>query len=163
YLIDLVDETGYLAVDVAAAGEKLGVAAAEIEAVLCVLQAFDPAGVCARDLSECLAIQLKERDRLDPAMAVLLQKLDLLAQRELAALRRLCGVSADDLADMIAEIRKLNPKPGLAFGSAIVQPIVPDVFVRGRPDGGYAIELNSDTLPKVLINQAYHASIEKNA
>ena len=121
----------------------------------------DPAGVCARSLTECLALQLKERDRFDPAMRALVENLPLLAKRDLAALRRLCGVDDEDLADMIAEIRNLNPKPGLAFGSTLVQPIVPDVFVRAAPDGSWQIELNSDTLPKVLISQRYHAQVSK--
>ena len=153
YLIDLVDEAGYLAGDLAAVAEKLGAPRAEVEAVLAILQGFDPPGVCARNLTECLAIQLRERDRFDPAMQALVGRLDLLAKRDLAGLRRICGVGDEDLADMIAEIRALNPKPGLAFGSTLVQPIVPDVFVRPGPDGAFLVELNSDTLPKVLINQ----------
>ncbi len=163
YLIDLVDEAGYLNGDLAVVGEKLGAPPAEVEAVLMILQGFDPPGVCARNLTECLAIQLRERNRFDPAMQALVARLDLLAKRDLAALRRLCGVSEEDLADMIAEIRQLNPKPGLAFGSTLVQPIVPDVFVRPGPDDGFVIELNSDTLPKVLVNQSYHAEVARTA
>jgi RNA polymerase sigma-54 factor len=163
YLIDLVDETGYLNGDLALVAEKLGAPAAEIDAVLAILQGFDPPGVCARNLTECLAIQLKERNRFDPAMQALVAHLDLLAKRDLAALRRICGVGEEDLADMIGEVRKLNPKPGLAFGSTLVQPIVPDVFVRLGPDGGFIVELNSDTLPKVLVNQSYHAELAKTA
>jgi RNA polymerase sigma-54 factor len=159
YLIDLVDEAGYLGGDLALVAERLGAAPAEVEAVLAILQDFDPPGICARNLNECLAIQLKDRDRFDPAMQALVAHLDLLARRDLAALRKLCGVSEEDLSDMIAEIRQLNPKPGLAFGSTLVQPIVPDVFVRPGPDGGFTVELNSDTLPKVLVNQSYHAAI----
>jgi RNA polymerase sigma-54 factor len=161
YLIDLVDEAGYLSGDLATVGEKLGATRAEVDAVLAILQGFDPPGVCARSLDECLAIQLKERDRFDPAMQTLVGHLGLLAKRDLAALRRLCGVSEEDLTDMIGEIRQLNPKPGLAFGSTLVQPIVPDVFVRPGPDGGFIVELNSDTLPKVLVNQSYHAEVAK--
>jgi len=131
--------------------------------VLAILQGFDPPGVCARNLTECLAIQLKECNRFDPAMQALVAHLDLLAKRDLAALRRLCGIGDEDLTDMIGEIRKLNPKPGLAFGSVQMQPIVPDVFVRSGPDGGFVIELNSDTLPKVLVNQTYHAELAKTA
>jgi RNA polymerase sigma-54 factor len=131
--------------------------------VLAILQGFDPPGVCARNLSECLAIQLKERDRFDPAMAALVDHLDLLAKRDHAALRRICGIGEEDLAEMIAEVRHLNPKPGLAFGSTLVQPIVPDVFVRPGSDGGFLVELNSDTLPKVLVNQAYYAEVSKAA
>jgi len=161
YLIDMVDDAGYLAGDLASVAEKLGAPPATVERVLGVLQTFDPVGVCARNLAECLAIQLKERDRYDPAMAALIDHLDLLARRDIASLRKLCGVGDDDIADMIAEIRHLNPKPGLAFGSATVQPIVPDVFVRAAPDGGWQVELNSDTLPKVLVNQRYYAQVSK--
>jgi RNA polymerase sigma-54 factor len=163
HLIDMVDEAGYLTGDLAAVAEKLGTGMAEIEAVLAILQSFDPAGVCARNLTECLAIQLKERNRYDPAMAALLGRLDLVAKRDFATLRKICGVGDEDLSDMIAEIKRLNPKPGLAFGSATVQPIVPDVFVRAAPDGSFHVELNSETLPKILINQNYHARISKTA
>jgi len=163
HLIDLVDEAGYLTEGLAEAAEKLGAPLAEVESVLAILQGFDPPGVCARNLTECLAIQLKEHDRFDPAMQTMVEHLDLLAKRDLAALRKVCEVSEDDLADMIAEIRHLNPKPGLAFGSTLVQPIVPDVFVRQGPDGGYIVELNSDTLPKVLLNQSYYAEVAGTA
>lgn len=163
HLIDLVDESGYLIGDLAAVGEKLGASPAEIEQVLAVLHEFDPPGVCARNLTECLAIQLRERDRYDPAMRALVEHLDFLAKRDLPALRKLCGVGDEDLNEMIAEIRQLNPKPGLAFGTTVVQPIVPDVFVRPSSDGGFAVELNSDTLPKVLVNQTYHAQVFKGA
>ncbi len=159
YLIDLVDEAGYVGGDLDSVAEKLGTGVKEIEAVLRILQSFDPPGICARDLAECLTIQLKERDRFDPAMQALITRLDLVAKRDFAALKKVCGVGDEDLADMIAEIRRLNPKPGLAFGSAVVQPIVPDVFVRPGPDGGWIVELNSDTLPKVLVNQTYYAEV----
>lgn len=161
HLIDLVDEAGYLTGDLDAVADRLGATLSEIETVLVILQTFDPPGVCARNLSECLTIQLKERNRFDPAMQALLAHLDLVARRDLGSLRRICGVDDADLADMIAEIRRLNPKPGLAFGSAVVQPIVPDVFVRPRADGGWLVELNSDTLPKVLVNQSYYTTVSK--
>ncbi len=163
YLIDLVDEAGYLSADFAAIAEKLGTSVKEVEAVLGILQSFDPPGICARDLAECLTLQLKERDRFDPAMQALIARLDLVAKRDFAALKKICGVGNEDLADMIAEIRRLNPKPGLAFGSVTVQPIVPDVFVRPGPDNGWIVELNSDTLPKVLVNQSYYAEVSATA
>jgi RNA polymerase sigma-54 factor len=159
YLVGLVDEAGWLAGDLTAAAEKLGTSITEIEAVLAILQTFDPPGICARDLAECLAIQLKERNRYDPAMAALIGRLDLIARDDFAELKKICGVGDEDLAEMIAEIRRLNPKPGLAFSSAIVQPIVPDVYVRPAPDGAWLVELNSDTLPKLLIDQSYYAKV----
>jgi RNA polymerase sigma-54 factor len=163
YLVDLVDESGYIAGDLAAAAERLGTGLAEIEAVLAILQTFEPPGICARNLAECLAIQLKERNRYDPAMAALIGRLDLVARRDVTALRKICGVGDEDLAEMITELRRLNPKPGLAFGSTVVQPIVPDVFVRAAPDGAWLVELNSDTLPKVLVNQTYYAEVSATA
>jgi RNA polymerase sigma-54 factor len=163
HIIDLVDEAGYFTGDLSAIADTLGAPLAEVETVLGVVQGFDPAGVCARNLTECLAIQLTERDRFDPAMQALVAHLALVAKRDFAALRKVCGVDEEDLVEMIGEIRHLNPKPGLAFGSVPVQPIVPDVFVRPGPDGGWVVELNSDTLPKVLINQSYYSKISKTA
>jgi len=161
YLIDLVDDAGYVPPDLGDAHEKLGTTREAVEAVLAVLQKFDPPGVCARNLSECLAIQLRERDRYDPAMQALVENLDLLAKRDIASLRKICGVDDEDIADMIGEIRHLNPKPGLKFGSAKTQSVVPDVYVRPGPDGGWHVELNSDTLPKVLVNQVYYSQLSK--
>jgi RNA polymerase sigma-54 factor len=161
YLINLVDESGYLASDLAQVCDKLAAPLSEVEAVLAILQSFDPPGICARNLTECLALQLAERDRFDPAMQALVRHLDLLARRDLPALKKACGVGEEDLIDMIAEIRGLNPKPGLAFGTTLVQPIVPDVFVRAAGDGTFVIELNSETLPKVLVNQSYYAQVAK--
>ncbi|MBS0471258.1 MAG: RNA polymerase factor sigma-54 [Proteobacteria bacterium] len=162
-LIDAVDEAGYMRADLAEMAERLGVDLATVEATLAVLQGFDPVGVGARDLAECLAIQLKAQNRYDPAIAALLSRLDLVARRDLSALSQLCGVDIDDVTDMIAEIRGLTPKPGLAFGTEPVQPVVPDVFVRVGPDGGWAIELNSDTLPRLLVNARYYSKVSKGA
>jgi RNA polymerase sigma-54 factor len=162
YLIDLVDEAGYLPADLSHVSEQLGATPADVENVLAVVQKFDPPGICARGLSECLAIQLRERDRYDPAMRALVENLDLLARRDVASLRKICGVDDEDLAEMIAEIRQLDPKTGLKFSSTRVQTVVPDVFVRPGPDGGWLVELNSDTLPKVLVNQSYYSELAGN-
>ena len=161
YLIDLVDEAGYLPPDLGGVGERLGAVAADVETVIGVLQKFDPPGVCARSLSECLAIQLREQNRYDPAMQALVEHLDLLAKRDIGSLRKICGVDDEDLADMIGEIRRLDPKPGLKYGSARTQTVVPDVYVRPGPDGGWHVELNSDTLPRVLVNQVYYSELTK--
>jgi RNA polymerase sigma-54 factor len=163
HLIDMTNEAGYLQGDLAALGELLGAPLDLIEETLRVMQGFEPCGVFARDLRECLKLQLKELDRCDPAMAGLIEHLDLLAVHDLPALKRACRVSDEDLCDMIQEVKRLNPKPGLKYGSSPSQPIVPDVLVRPLPDGSWHVELNSETLPRVLVNQAYYACVCKSA
>jgi RNA polymerase sigma-54 factor len=162
-LIDAVDEAGYLRAELSDIAARLGCEIEDVQAVLGVLQGFDPVGVGARDLAECLSLQLKAKDRLDPAMEALLTRLDLVARRDMNQLTALCGVDADDISDMISEIRQLNPKPGLAFGSEPVTPVVPDVFVRVGPDGGWLVELNGDTLPRLLVNNQYFGTVSRNA
>ncbi len=163
HLIDMTDEAGYLRGDLEALAELLGAELSLIEETLAVMQGFDPCGVFARDLRECLILQLKEQDRCDPAMAAMIDNLHLLAQHDLPALKRAARVSDEDLCDMIKEVKRLNPKPGLRYGSSPTQPIVPDVLVRALPDGSFHVELNSDTLPRVLVNQSYYATVSKAA
>ncbi len=158
-LVEAVDEAGYLRADLEETAHRLGAGAAEVGEALKLLQGFDPTGVGARDLAECLGLQLAERDRLDPAMAKLLQNLELLAKGEQAKLLKLCGVDAEDLADMLAEIRRLEPRPGRPFGGEPSQPVIPDVFVRPDQHGGWTVELNGETLPKLIVNQRYLARI----
>jgi len=158
HLIDLIDDAGYLTDSPLDIAQRLGVALVSVEQVLAIIQGFDPCGVGARNLAECLRIQAREADRHDPAMARLLDNLDLLARGEMAALRRICEVDQEDLADMIRELRAYDPKPGLAFGSTRIEAVVPDVFVR-RLGQGWAVELNSATLPRVLINRSYYAEL----
>ncbi|XBQ16755.1 MAG: RNA polymerase factor sigma-54 [Oceanicaulis sp.] len=159
HLIDLAEDDGYFRADLDETAQRLGVTRSEVEAILDRLQQFEPAGVLARSLQECLAIQLRDRDRLDPAMAALVDNLPLLAKHDYAGLRAACGVDGDDLTDMIAELRRLTPKPGLGFGADNTRTVEPDVFVRERPDGGWAVELNTETLPRVLVNNRYAAEI----
>ena len=159
HLIEMLDEAGYLSGDLAALADTLGCELALVESVLARLQRFDPAGLFARSLSECLALQLRERNRLDPAMQALLDNLDLLARRDLAQLMRICGVDSEDLTDMIGEIRALDPKPALAFDHQVAPPVTPDVLMRAVSGGGWMVELNSDTLPRVLVNTRYYAKI----
>jgi RNA polymerase sigma-54 factor len=162
-LIDSIDEAGYLRCDLAETAGRLGAPLKTVEKVLGVVQGFDPTGVGARDLAECLALQLIERDRFDPAMQTLVANLHLVARRDIAGLSALCGVDAEDVGEMISEIRALTPKPGLTFGAEPVQPVVPDVFVREGPDGGWHVELNADTLPRLLVNSRYYAKIAASA
>jgi RNA polymerase sigma-54 factor len=162
-LIDAVDDTGYLRADLLEVADRLGCALPFVEGVLTVLQGFEPAGVMARDVRECLALQLKDVNRYDPCMAALLDNLDLLARRDMASLRKVCGVDDEDLREMVAEIRALTPRPGAAFHSDPPQTLVPDVHVRETPGGQWHVELNTDTLPKVLVDQRYHARVSKGA
>ncbi len=163
HLIDLAEDDGYMRADLGETAERLGVTRAEVEALLDRLQQFEPAGVMARDLPECLALQLREKDRLDPAMAALVDNLLLLAKHDYPALKSVCGVDGEDLDDMIAELRRLTPKPGLAFGADNTRAVEPDVSVRERPDGSWAVELNTETLPRVLVNNRYAAQISRGA
>ncbi len=158
-LIDQIDEGGYFRGAVGDVAMRLGAAPEAVEQVLKTCQAFEPTGVMARDLGECLALQLAEKDRLDPAMVRLLANLELLAKHDLQSLVRICELDADDVVDMISEIRALNPKPGLSFGGEAAQTVVPDVFVRQASDGSWRVELNSDTLPRVLVDSHYYAEV----
>jgi RNA polymerase sigma-54 factor len=160
-LIDALDEAGYLTGSLGELGDRLGAPLARLESVLARVQQLEPTGVFARDLAECLSLQLIERDRFDPAMQALIANLPLLAKRDHASLRRLCGVDDEDLADMIAEIRRLEPKPGRAFGVPPEQLATPDVFVSVAPDNSWRIELNSEALPRVLVNETYAATIKR--
>jgi RNA polymerase sigma-54 factor len=162
-LIDNLDESGYLAVTLDDVAEQLGAPIADVEAVFEIMQSFDPTGVFARDLKECLALQLRERDSFDPAMEAMIENLDLLAQRSYDKLTALCGVDREDLRDMIAEVRALDPKPALKFEHGVSQTVIPDVFMTPNPEGGWRVELNSDTLPRVLINHTYYAQLNSNA
>lgn len=159
HMIECIDEAGYLIESVETVADRLGSDQDSVAGVLAALQRFDPAGVFARDLGECLALQLRERDRFDPAMRMLIENLHLLAEHDIPALMRICQVDGEDMAEMIQEIKALNPKPGLAYDYDVAQPVVPDVFVRENPDGGWMVELNSDTLPRVLVNARYYAEV----
>lgn len=163
HLTDQLDENGYLQGDLVEVAERLGTLPGHVESVLKSLQSLDPAGVFARSLTECLAIQLAQKDRLDPAMQALLDNLELLAKRDFASLRRICGVDDEDILDMLAEIRALNPRPGSSFEVGGYEAILPDVVVRAGSDGNWLVELNPDTLPRVLVNQTYFQSISKHA
>ena len=157
-LIEQIDDAGYLDGDLNELALRLGVGRGAVEDVLAVVQTFDPAGVGARDLAECIAIQAREADRYDPAMACLIAHLDLVARGQLAQLRRICGVDEEDMADMIRELRSYDPKPGLKFAPNDATPVTPDLFVAQTAEG-WAIEINAATLPRVLVNRRYYAEL----
>ena len=159
----MVNEAGYLTGDISDIANYLGTSRDHVARVLETLKTFDPVGVFAADLQECLGLQLRERNRLDPAMATLIANLNLVAKRDFAALKALCKVDLEDIREMIAELKDLNPKPGHAFGSEPVQPVVPDVYVRAAQDGSWLVELNNDTLPRVLFSNQYLSKVSRTA
>ncbi|MEO5374285.1 MAG: RNA polymerase factor sigma-54 [Alphaproteobacteria bacterium] len=163
HLVEMLDDAGYLVGDLGEVVRVLECDMARVEAVLERLQAFDPPGIFARTLRECLALQLRERNRLDPAMQALLNHLDLLAKRDVQGLLAVCGVDAEDLAEMVAEIRALDPKPALRFDDTTATPVIPDVLMRVAAGGGWIIELNSETLPRLLIDTRYYAKVSRAA
>ncbi|MEO5938265.1 MAG: RNA polymerase factor sigma-54 [Sphingomonas sp.] len=158
HLIDLIDDAGYLATPLLDVANRLGAPLVEVEEALGVIQTFDPTGVGARDLAECLALQAKEADRYDPCMKRLIENLDLVARGDMARLRRMCDVDDEDLADMIRELRNYDPKPGCKFGGEPMQAVTPDLFIARRKDG-WAIEINAATLPRLLVNRSYYVEL----
>ncbi|MBD3733337.1 MAG: RNA polymerase factor sigma-54 [Sphingopyxis sp.] len=161
-LVALIDEAGYLRADLAELAAQLGVPLALLESVLAGIQLFDPSGVGARDLAECIAIQAREADRYDPAMATMIAHLDLVAKGAFPQLKRICGVDDEDLADMIRELRGYDPKPGLKYGGEGAQAVVPDLYVR-QTAKGWAVEVNSGTLPRLLVNRRYYTELATGA
>lgn len=158
-LVDDLDEAGYLRADLTRLEARLGARAGLAAAAVALLQSCEPTGIGARNLEECLALQLKERNRFDPAMEALVANLPLLAAARLPQLRAICGVDDEDLAEMIAELRALDPRPGAAFTVDVAQAVVPDVFVRRSAPGGWLVEVNAEAMPKVLLDTAYLARV----
>lgn len=161
-LIDMLDEAGYVNTSFKKLSDILGCSESDIENVLKKLQKFDPPGIFARDLSECLSIQLKEKNRLDPAMKSLLDNLDLVAKRDIETLLKICEVDKEDLMDMVSEVQALNPKPAFEYACTEVNSVTPDVLMKKHTDGGWLLEINSDTLPKVSVQKEYYSIVTKN-
>ena len=162
-IIGEIDEAGYFTGDLRVIAEDLGAPLAEVERGLAQVQTFDPTGVGARTLGECLALQAREVDRYDPCMARLIDNLDLLARGEIARLRRMCEVDDEDFAEMLAELRGYDPKPGCRFGGGSEATVVPDVLVSPLPAGGWDIRLNEATLPRLLVNRDYYLELKSGA
>jgi RNA polymerase sigma-54 factor len=160
-IIEQIEPTGYLGADLLGMAHRLGVTLAEMEAALTEVQRFDPTGVGARDLAECIMLQAKEADRYDPCMAKLINNLDLVAKGAFDQLKRMCRVDDEDLRDMMIELRSYDPKPGCRFESEDNVSVTPDIFVTAR-GSGWAIELNSANLPRLLINRTYVAELGKD-
>jgi RNA polymerase sigma-54 factor len=163
HLIAMLDPAGRVPTENDAIAAALGVPPERVAAVRARMMRFEPTGVFARDLRECLAAQLMEQNRFDPAIAALLDNLELLARRDMRALMQVCGVDMADLAEMVAEIRRLNPKPAADWDAVPVQPVVPDVLLRLLPDSTWHLELNPETAPRLLVNQALYARVNPRA
>ncbi|GMN14153.1 RNA polymerase factor sigma-54 [Altererythrobacter sp. MTPC7] len=160
HLIAMVDDAGYLPADLRPVARELGTTLDDVEDALFVVQSLDPTGVGARSLSECLALQAREADRYDPCMQRLIDNLDLVAKGDLARLKRMCDVDDEDFADMLAELRQYDPKPGLAFGSIEASAVVPDILLSRSPAGEWKIALNPDTLPRLVVNRDYALELQ---
>lgn len=161
-LVDELDDRGYLSAPIFEIVDRLRISQAELEDALAVLQSCDPVGVGARDLKECLLLQLKELGRSNPASIALINNLEMIASGKLDELSKRIGVSGADLTDMISEIQDLNPRPVAGYNFDITQTAIPDVYVLPSAEGGWRVELNTATLPKVLVNEQYAAEIAKN-
>ncbi|MDT9599446.1 RNA polymerase factor sigma-54 [Sphingosinicella rhizophila] len=162
-IVEQIEETGYFPGSTLEIANRLGTPLQDVERVLAVIQTFDPSGVGARTLAECIAIQAKEADRYDPAMALLIDNLDHVAKGNRSALKRICDVDDEDLSDMLRELRGYDPKPGCKFAQGSrIDAVVPDIFI-GRRGQGWAIELNSATLPRLLVNRTYYAELAEGA
>ena len=162
HLIALLDPAGRVPHSTEELAGHMGLDPARVRRVRAAMMRFDPAGLFAENLRDCLAAQLAELNRLDPAMAALLDNLEMLARRDLRGLMAVCGVDSEDLADMITEVRALDPKPGAGDGGPLHQ-VIPDVLMRRGPDDAWLLELNPDTMPRVLVNEAYHARVSVRA
>lgn len=163
YLVDLTDDAGYCRVDIADTAALLGTGSDHVLKVLKLCQGFEPAGIMARDLRECLALQLEDQGRLDPEMVLLLDHLELLGRGDMAKLQAILDVDRRTLQELIAELRTLKPKPGVNYGASTTQIAVPDVFVREGVHGAWIVELNSDAMPRVLVNNRYVAEVQAKA
>jgi len=164
-LIDRLDETGYLREDSKNLAEKLGCSIERMNTLIREMKGFDPTGIFARDLADCMALQLSERGQLDSPMTALLDNLDMLGNHDFSGLAKTCDVNETYLKDMIDEIRALNPKPAAEFDHLVVQTAIPDVLMKRLPKnlgGGWRVELNSETLPRVLVNNQYYTEISKS-
>ncbi|MBA4353598.1 MAG: RNA polymerase sigma-54 factor [Novosphingobium sp.] len=159
WLIDQIDEAGYLTISLGEGCEALGLSAMVVERALGLVQSLDPTGVGARNLAECIALQAREADRYDPCMARLIDNLELVARGEVARLKRLCQVDDEDFAEMLAELRSYDPRPGMRFGGGVGETVVPDILIRAGKDGGWDIAINQATLPRLIVNRSYYVEM----
>ena len=167
-IVDAVDDTGYLTVPLEDILESMGdeeIDIDEVEAVLKRIQRFDPVGVAAKDLRDCLLIQLSQFDKTTPwleeARLIISDHLDLLANHDFRTLMRVTRLKEDVLKEAVNLIQSLDPRPGQSIQTGEPEYVIPDVLVR-KHNGHWTVELNSDSIPRLQINQHY-ASMCNNA
>ncbi|OKT48683.1 RNA polymerase factor sigma-54 [Escherichia coli] len=167
-IVDAVDDTGYLTVPLEDILESMGdeeIDIDEVEAVLKRIQRFDPVGVAAKDLRDCLLIQLSQFDKptpwLEEARLIISDHLDLLANHDFRTLMRVTRLKEDVLKEAVNLIQSLDPRPGQSIQTGEPEYVIPDVLVR-KHNGHWTVELNSDSIPRLQINQHY-ASMCNNA
>ena len=169
-IIDAINDDGYLDDPLAEIAANLrpeiDASSEEVAAVLAIVQGFDPSGVGARSVSECLTLQLNLLDPATPGLAtarlLALDHLELVASRELPALRRALHASDEELEAALVLVRACHPRPGSLFSTAAPEYVVPDVFVR-RTARGWSVEINPATLPRVRVNQGYAELLGRGA
>ncbi len=159
-VVDMVDANGYLPEDIMQRADMLGVTEATLRNVISNIQQCEPTGVGARNLRECIALQLEENDELDSATQCILDNLELIASGSLTKLKKISGLDEKQIAEKMTLIKSCNPKPGSIYDNTIAQTLIPEVIVRKR-DGEWIVELNHDILPKVLIDQTYSNSLKE--
>lgn len=163
-LMEGLDEAGYYRGNMMEVTRQLECEIADVELVLARLQQFEPAGIFAMDLAQCLSIQLRENGGLTPVMQVMLANIGLLEKHDFKTLQKRCGVDEQTLKNMLVSLRRLDPKPGAQFTYDIAQTLVPDILMRRNRDpnheDSWIVELNPDTLPRVLVNQRYAAMVQ---
>ncbi|HAX7557624.1 TPA: RNA polymerase factor sigma-54 [Escherichia coli] len=167
-IVDAVDDTGYLTVPLEDILESMGdeeIDIDEVEAVLKRIQRFDPVGVAAKDLRDCLLIQLSQFDKTTPwleeARLIISDHLDMLANHDFRTLMRVTRLKEDVLKEAVNLIQSLDPRPGQSIQTGEPEYVIPDVLVR-KHNGHWTVELNSDSIPRLQINQHY-ASMCNNA
>jgi len=159
YIAHALDEDGYFRESVDETAETFLLTRTQFLEILERFQTLEPVGIGARDLVECLTLQLRDHGLLEPAMESLMANLEKVAKREFASLVRICGVEKEELAVMLKRIRELDPRPAAAYAPILAESVVADVFVKAASDGSWTIDLNPETLPRILVDRSYHSEL----
>lgn len=158
-VVEALDDDGYFRMDPGVIADRLDVADETVEHALALVQQLEPTGVGARDLRECLSLQLAERKALDMTMEALLDHLPLIAKHDFRRLASLCRTDVEQIAAKVETIRSLDPRPGRGFDEEPIIPALPDVTVKRDRDGTFVTALVPDAMPRVLVNRRYYSEV----